>query len=259
VEDGALKEVYAAGEVYYRLDATDARADEEILIAEPIVPGTSWTLSNGATRSITAVAETVTVPYGTFEALEVTTTQPDGTVKSYYASQIGLIKTNTRPKTTLPRITSELETLTKGIPVQQTVRIYYPISRPRRIVYAEGQIALFTGDDAAEPLAAQMREARREAPCSRRCRRARRWRGETGPRDKRPHRRPLADVRAGLNVGAAFEGMVLSAVAATFGQLLPDRQGRGDHRRKRYESGHFAYKEGETVPFDITDAAPYQA
>jgi hypothetical protein len=134
VEDGALKRVFVKEEAYYRQDFTAARGTEEILIMEPLEIGTSWTLADGSQRSITATNAAVTVPYGTFTALEVTTVYDGSTGKSYYAPGIGLVKTEfVSEESPSDPVTSELENYEEGSPLLQYAHFYYPDFNNERV------------------------------------------------------------------------------------------------------------------------------
>lgn len=136
IEDGALKRVFAQEEVYFRQDFTAMREDSEIMLMEPLQIGTSWTLPNGAQRSITALNAAVTVPYGTYTALEVTTVYDGSTGKNYYAPGIGLIKQEfVSDEAPSEPITSELENYEEGSPLRQYAHFYYPDFNNDRVAY----------------------------------------------------------------------------------------------------------------------------
>ena len=115
IENGTLKQVYAVGESYAVTDYTAMRETEDILIAEPIETGNTWLAEDGSARTITAVNMSVTVPYGTFDALEVTTENESAYVKNYYAVGVGLIKREFISKDDPSIIiSSELEDMQQG-------------------------------------------------------------------------------------------------------------------------------------------------
>ena len=92
---GALTEINSwGGDVYYKVDWTgEAATTSTIILKEPLVEGTKWDLSDGSQREITGLTVAIETPYGSFEALEVTTTK-DGQLirKQYYALGIGFVK-----------------------------------------------------------------------------------------------------------------------------------------------------------------------
>lgn len=93
--DGMLAEINRIPEMFYKTDYTGSNSTtSDVLLKEPLIEGTKWTGSDGSEREITGTDVAVETPYGDFEALEVTTTTNGLTVeKSYYALDIGLVKT----------------------------------------------------------------------------------------------------------------------------------------------------------------------
>lgn len=89
--------------VYQVTDHTDKRNEPDtsdiVLLKEPLSLGASWVRSkaanDGIRTKVTGVDVPVTVPYGTFNALEVTTVYEEGEASeiNYYVKDIGLIKT----------------------------------------------------------------------------------------------------------------------------------------------------------------------
>ena len=149
VEDGALKRVFSREETYFRIDYTAERTKDEILLMEPLAVGTAWTLEDGDRRSITATDASVTVPYGTFSALEVTTEHDDSISKDYYVRDLGLVKREfiVREDPANP-ITSALMSVTTE-PFTQTVRFYYSDEKNDVIVYDDKEIQFNTNETAA--------------------------------------------------------------------------------------------------------------
>ena len=149
IEDGALLRVYSQEETYFRQDFTDQRGDSEIMLMEPLETGTSWTLENGLQRSITATNAAVTVPYGTFTALEVTTVYDGSTTKSFYAPGLGLIKTEFISGEDMEPITSELENYEEGSPLRQYAHFYYPDFTNDRVAFVEQTFEIHTNEEIA--------------------------------------------------------------------------------------------------------------
>jgi hypothetical protein len=121
--------------------------------------GTSWKASDGSDRSITALDASVTVPYGTFKALEVTTENENSVVKSYYAEETVLIKrelTSKEDETTV--VSSELELMETGVPFPQSIRFYYPDFNNERLVFLEDDVDLYTNDDVMDVFETQMKK-----------------------------------------------------------------------------------------------------
>lgn len=98
--DNAMTMTNGARNVKEHSDKRDWQDNSDVvLLKEPLTLGAAWTHTKTAAGSVeskvTGVDVEVTVPYGTFKALEVTTIyEKDVDVKKdYYAKDIGLIKT----------------------------------------------------------------------------------------------------------------------------------------------------------------------
>ncbi len=94
LENGELRLVYADPYKYLYEDVTNEPSNIDLLVLkEPLEVGAKWSMMEGDTTEITNMSASVETPYGTFEAIEVVTTYPNGfTSKFYYAKDIGLIK-----------------------------------------------------------------------------------------------------------------------------------------------------------------------
>ena len=67
-----LKLVFEKEETHYREDFTNKTPNkEEILLKEPLVKGTQWTLPNDEIRTISNVNIEITTPSGSYKALKL--------------------------------------------------------------------------------------------------------------------------------------------------------------------------------------------
>lgn len=94
VKDGALVRTFTREESYEPVNyLNEPSNDNEILLKEPIEPGTTWTTKDGRSRTITSVDETIETPSGTYQTVVVETKGTEDLVMDYYAKGIGLVKT----------------------------------------------------------------------------------------------------------------------------------------------------------------------
>lgn len=150
-EDGLVMTA-SRGEEYGRANLIGQNTTEDILIKEPIAVGTEWR-SDGKTRRITGVDVEVTVPLGTYKALEVTTKTAAGTVQDYYAKGVGLIKTVFTPNEDKSAvITSALARRETGAAVTLHLNVYYPREDGSGVVFTDREVSLKTGDTLAQAL-----------------------------------------------------------------------------------------------------------
>jgi hypothetical protein len=122
--DGSLIEINSWGEIFYKSDLIGEEANlSDVLLKEPLAEGTMWNLSDGSQREITGLTVAIETPYGSFEALEVTTTKDGETVqKQYYVLDIGLVKTITLVED--EEISSSLKEMNIGGGYDFTIRTY---------------------------------------------------------------------------------------------------------------------------------------
>ena len=260
IEDGALKKVYFEGEIYYRLDYTRSRETEEILIKEPIKAGNSWKLEDGSTRSVTAVNTKVKVPYGTYEALEVTTAGAFSTTKNYYVSGIGLVKSEFKNnEDASSKITSELETVEQESRLKQNVRFYYPDFNNDRLVYIEKTIELYTGEDVLKLFEEQVRQVPENSGLQP-------LMSENTSILGIDYDRKTAVVTvdfssefiSDMNAGSLLESMLIISVADTFGSYFQTNKVAITIEGGPYESGHFYFKNGEYLTADLEGVLEYR-
>ncbi|UOO37172.1 GerMN domain-containing protein [Oscillospiraceae bacterium CM] len=260
IDDGALKKVFSQGETYYRYDYTDKREMDETILMEPIIPGTSWTLPDGDTRAITATDLSVTVPYGTFKAVEVTTKSADTTVKEYYARDIGLIKrefiSNSDPANP---ITSALKSVETGSPLTVNLRVYYPDFAGEKVKYVDKSISLQTGDDIKTKLEYEFKHVPTGSSLTPVM--------STDAAIKSLTFDPATGVATidfsktfitGMNAGSTLEGLILASVADTVGSYFQTDKVAVTINGGPYESGHFLYNKGDLLPVDPDSAVPYK-
>lgn len=257
IENGALVKGFAQGETYFMQDYTAQRTMNEVLLKEPLTVGTAWTLADGAQRSITSVDTAVTVPYGAFTALEVTTEYPDSTVKDYYAPGFGLVKSEFVSREDQSFVVlSELSAYTAGEPAVQNIRIYYPDFGNEQIVFVDKAFEFYTGDI----IIPKLESAFRSPP------------GVLQPLMSAgaainsitfdPFSGVVTvDVSAAfiteMNTGARLEGMVLESVANTIGGYYLTDKVQITVDGGTYESGHMIFNAGEYLPYSPDTAVLY--
>lgn len=260
MEDAAVKLVFFRGETYYRYKYTALREMDETVLREPIEEGNSWTLDDGAVRTITDVNADVEVPFGSFKALEVTTERDEDTVKEYYVAGIGLVKSVFIPAEDASNaVISRLETVEEDSPFVQTVRTYYPDFNNDRLVYVETDLQLYTGDDVRDFFQEQFRTVPQGSGLS-----------------------PLMSENASIlgifmddgagiatvnfskefvsemNAGSSLEAMLLSSVANTVGQYLQTEKVAITLEGEPYASGHIVIDRGEYWTADWEGIGEYK-
>jgi hypothetical protein len=260
IEEGAVVNVFSEGETYYRQNLTAERGRDEIVLMEPIEIGTSWKLPDGSVRTITAIDAKVNVPYGKFEAVEVTTDAEGGVMKEYYAKDIGLIKREfTSSEDSEFVVTSELESVETDAPLEVTVRFYYPDLDNDRTVFIDKSIELYTGDDMKDKLEYELKHVPESSGLTPVMPEGASLLGIDFNRETRVVTIDFSkEFITEMNAGSRLEGLILTSVANTFGGYYQTDQVAITIEGGPYESGHFLFMSGDLVKVDTEGAVEYQ-
>lgn len=263
LKDGVLKVLMARGENYYREDylrntslinASDMK--EDILLKEPLEKGNSWTTVDGLKREITGIDVKVTVPYGDFKAIEVTTTEKEGVTKDYYAKDVGLVQS----KFILNKdeISSSLEKVVKDTPYTAKINFYYPNLDKDKYYFVEANVPFKTNDVTRTVLELAYKSSY-----------------NTGMKDLGIGNVLTTNTKINslyldkngivnlditkafiteMNAGSGYEGMLLQAMVNTFGNYYMSNKVIITTDGDNYSSGHFYFKDGEYLKTDFTDS-----
>ncbi len=245
IKGGKLTVIKKLDECYYRdnfLTGTASEESPEVLLMEPLVQGTEWTLSDGRKRYISGVDVPVTTPSGDYKAIEVTTKNEDGDSKDYYALQVGLVKSVFQSKDL--EVTSSLKTINTDQAYTKTIDIYYP-DVDEKLYPEQTTLTFHTGDEAKDILQAVI--------------------------SKKPSKDsylPLASMNTkvnslylsenetvmvdfskefvnDMNAGAGYELLILQGITNTLGNYYQVQNVIITVDGKPYESGHIMMEEGE--------------
>lgn len=255
ISDGKLVQTFSRGETYHRQNYMGETGGEEILLMEPIVKGTTWTLEDGSTRTITDLSVPVSTPSGDYDAIEVTTEGTDNAAKEYYAKGVGLVRAVYPTGDT--EVSSTLGSIQKNVPLTQTVRLFYPDAEGKKIVYEDRSVEFRTNDSTGDVLAA----AYKEAPA-----------GTMAVLLGDTEIKSLAlgdDGVAKIDLSQAFlteikklpesEEDILQSIADTVGYYFGAGKVTLTVEGKPYDSGKVTLDEGETLKTDFTGATLFSA
>ncbi|HBV88862.1 MAG TPA: hypothetical protein DEF42_19995 [Desulfosporosinus sp.] len=251
-KDGELNLLFVKGETYYRENLTQSPVNKnEILLKEPLVSGTNWTLADGRKRSITNVAVDVATPSGTYKALEVTTEGEDNKIQDYYAPSIGLVKTIFTSNEYV--VTSTLSKIENNVPLIQTVRFYYPNVNDDKLYFIDKKLS-FKTNDLTKII---FEKAFKELP-----------KGEISkvlsPNVKikslylNKDNMVYVDFTKGLvsemNAGSGYETMILQSITNTLGNYYGVDKVYITIEGSPYASGHYMMKKGEFFRVDLKNS-----
>ena len=244
VKDGKLTSLLSLGETYYRENMLDRSDDtKEVLLMEPLEAGTTWKLADGSERTITKVNADVTTPLGSYKAIEVVSKGNKDTVTDYYVKDIGLVKTVMTGQDY--EISSSLKEIEENANRIELIQFYFPGDNDK-LNKVEKEVSFRTNDETGQILGDTYKEA---GPGNL---------GVVFSKNTKIYRLILnkenkveidlnSAFRTEMNAGSGYEGMILQSVADTFGKYYNVQEIILTIEGKPYASGHFEFKEGETI------------
>lgn len=148
--DDQIVRTFSRGETYFRDNFTEIgtfeeNTEEEIVLQAPIEVGTTWTNAEND-NEITAINHELTVPAGTYNTIEVTTTTDTSTIRRYYAEDVGLVSEVTEAEDM--SIESNLESVEKETPEIIPFTVYVPDEQAMGMNTVAAELTLETNDPA---------------------------------------------------------------------------------------------------------------
>ena len=250
IEGGKLTKLYSRAEAYYRenlLKTTEV--DEEVLLMEPLVVGTKWTLADGRSRSITSVGSDVTTPAGVYKAIEVTTTGPNDKTVDYYAKDVGLVKSVFAPGEN--EVTSTLAKIEEDVKLTQSISFFYPNIDDSMLYFVNKEIGFKTNDITRKVL-----ESAYKLPVPEGHGLGKVFSENTLINSLYLNKDGMVYIDLNskfmteMNAGSMYEGMILQSVTNTFCKYYGANRIILTIDNKFYESGHFMFEKGDYLVAD---------
>jgi spore germination protein GerM len=250
IMNGSLSVIYRMDECYYRANFMNQAAgdDTEVLLMEPLIKGTKWILRDGSKRSITGEKVPVTTPYGSFEALEVTTEGESGATKDYYVVGIGLVKSLYQSEGL--EISSELSAVNKGTALTQQLMLFYA-DADEKIYTVQSELSLKTGTDSRSVLEEAMKKAMPKTSYLPLISANTKLNSLTLEKDNTVHADFSGEFVTEMNAGAGYETLILQGVTNTLGNYFGTDKVLITLDGKPYESGHILMDEGEVFEVNM--------
>jgi hypothetical protein len=250
LKDGKLSVVNILNEGYYRDNIMDATSSEEaeVLLMEPLVKGTTWTLPDGRKRFISETEVRIETPFGNYTTLEVTTEGTDSITKDYYAPQVGLVKSIFGSGDM--EVTSTLSEINDETPFTQSIDAFYPDADEK--IYVEHMTLTFhTGDLTKDILQEALRkETAKESYLPLISANTKINSLYLGV-DNIVYVDFSAEFVQEMNAGSGYESLILQSVTNTLGNYYGVQKVNITLEGAPYESGHILMKSGETFEVNM--------
>lgn len=249
IKDGEIKEILSKSECYYRENFTTTKnTDGDVLLKEPLVIGTGWTLSDGSKRYISNTSAVVTTPLGTYYAIEVTTERANSKTYDYYAKDVGLVKTIY--KTDETEISSTLSNIEDNVKFTQFIKFYYPNINDDKIYYVTKKLSFYTNDITK----LMIQNAYKTVPSNL---------GKVLSTNTKINWLYLnssgvlyvdfsKEFVSEMNAGSGYESMILQSVTNTLGEYYGVNNVYITVNNTAYSSGHIYKEKGESFKVNLT-------
>jgi len=253
-KNGQLKVLLERPETYFRENFTNTKNTiGEILLKQPIKVGTSWTIDDNIKRSITNVDIEITIPLGTFKAIEVTTDGKDYKTTNYYAKDIGLIKSVNIG--TGYEISSTLSKIEDDVPLVQNINLYYPNMEEGNLNSIKVDMPFNTNDDAKDIIEKAIKNISNE--------------NQVLTSNVKINKLNLDDngmvhidfskeLISEMNAGSYYESMILQSITNTLGMYYGIENIYITIDGKPYESGHIQKKVDEPFTINFENVKPVE-
>lgn len=249
-KNGKLSVVFRKDECYYRenfMNRDNFDNNPEILLMEPLITGTIWTLENGNQRYISNTEVVVETPLGKYSTIEVTTKYKDGLSKSYYAKNMGLVKEVYTSNDM--EVSSSLSKRNIEVPFTQKMDFYY-IDSNQDIHIEQKSLSFKTNDSTKIKMQNAMKEVVKKnyvQLISKNTKINSMYKGK----DNVVYIDFSKEFVSEMNLGSGYEGMVLQCITDTLGMYYLADEVSITINNKPYESAHIKMKKGETFKVNI--------
>lgn len=251
-KDGELRLVFSRGESYYREDLTSRKNDNpEILLKEPLVKGTSWTLSDGRKRFISNINVDITLPIGSFKALEVTTEDKESKTLDYYVLNKGLVKTVFSSNGN--DITSSLKEEKTNSSFTQSVNFYYPNVSDSKLYYIKNTLS-FNTNDSTKIAFEKLFKVAPTKKLGRLISENTKIKSLYLNDDMMVYVDFSKELTSEMNAGSGYEGMILQSITNTLGAYYGASKVYITVEGEPYSSGHILMKKGEAFTVNLKNS-----
>ena len=252
--NGQLKVLFSRGETYFREDFTKTTSNEgDILLKEPLTVGNSWTTGDDVKKSITNTDIEITIPLGTFKALEVTSEGKNYKTIDYYVKDMGLIKTVSTGDGY--EVSSTLSKLKTDSPLVQNIIVYYPNMEDNILNSIQIEVSFNTNDETKDVIERTIKDASAQSKVlSTNAKINSLYLNEDGMVYLDFSKEFISE----MNAGSAYESMILQSITNTIGMYYGVEEVYITVDGKPYESGHILMKEKEPFKVNFENVKPVE-
>ena len=258
VADGEMRVVYSQNNYSYMDDFKKYEPNYDALILkEPLEEGNTWQLDVGAdgavTAEITDMNAKITVPYGKFEAMEVTIrfAQAPDYQREYYVKGIGLVRMES-VRENGDVISTDLKEIQESSNFSNELAFYYPVLDSGELGVETRNVNYETNMDVAKFFEDNLKKYEE---------------GHTPVFSenvkinsmKRDYKTGLIQVDlsedfiTGMNAGAALESLILDSLTQTICRFYRADMMELKIDGKNYESGHISLGDGEYLEVEVQE------
>ncbi|MEG1000854.1 MAG: GerMN domain-containing protein [Cellulosilyticaceae bacterium] len=249
-EDGAIYEVATIEDARIKQDYTNFRQYKQAVLKLPIEEGQSWIIEEGITRTITEIDMQIETAIGTMKAIEVTTEGDSFIKKDYYGEKTGLVKTVYKDNE--GKSTQELSSFETSKPVEQQIRVYLGNGYTSKLMYTDQKIPVRTNEEPKHFLTDVLKKVPSEEyalaiPKSALI--------ESIYLDEETKKLYLDMSKEyyDMNYGSGMESLAVQSLVTTVGAYYDVKQVVLTVAGEPYQTGHIAYKIGESIPIKFED------
>jgi hypothetical protein len=250
-----IREIFVRPETYFRDDMMDtglssAQDDHEIILQLPIEVGHSWESPTGSVTEITDVEVEIDLPFGTFDAIELTREREGNTTVYYYAEELGLVERISNPGNDEMEIRSTLTERSENQPEEHSVTVFTLDDQATELQAVNTTIELYTNEPIrlalTEVLRGQAEVSDSAALIAESAEINYMFLGD----DDIAYADFSAELIDDMNAGSGIESLIVQALVNTIGGYYNVEEVSLTVDGEPYSSGHLHREEGETWTVD---------
>lgn len=255
--NGELRLITSEGEFYfYKSLMSSSNSNPELILKEPLVEGTKWTLPDGRNRYISSMDMNISTPTGSYTVMEVTTEGNDYRMYDYYALNIGLVKRIF--KSGESTIETTLEKIENNATMDLNLTLYYPNYKSEEISYIKVNEKIKTNENIIAIFEKYFKDSSIEAlsPLMSKNTKIKKLDIDLKNRiAKIDFSREFVDE---MNAGSGLELLILQSVSNTICSYYSVDEVIITLEGEPYTSGHIQLNRDEGYPANFMDASEYK-